>query len=338
MTIHHSTPAQLKKRLHEEVSKLSGLSAVEAQVREKFSSASKLLVQIPDYLFETGGKRMRPVLCLMISRLLGVNHPTSKIIDIAAGIELIHMATLLHDDIIDKSPIRRHRQSAYLRFGIPATLLSGDFLLVRAFSLCAHLDDHIIDLTEKACIELTEGEMDELFLFDESPTLSASLEVCRKKTAALFRLSAETAAYLVQGDTQVTRELASFGENLGIAFQILDDVLDITADEKVLGKKPGQDLREKKPSVLNLIWLESGSALARRFFSLPAGENEGLVEAAIEEMRSSPAITRTRHLAEDYVNKALASLEAAAALSKSIDSQALAALRSLADYTLSRLE
>jgi geranylgeranyl pyrophosphate synthase len=141
---------------------LQGMKEVETLISSKLTSDAELLETIPAYLLGLGGKRIRPAMTLLVSRAFGsksVEFPVAEVIDVAAGIELIHMATLLHDDIIDKSPLRRHKQSPFLKFGLGNSLLAGDFLLVRAFSLCARLDRYVIDATEQACIELTEGEI-----------------------------------------------------------------------------------------------------------------------------------------------------------------------------------
>lgn len=163
------------------------------------------------------------------------------------------MATLLHDDMIDNSPLRRHRQSAPARYGSNQSILAGDFLLVRAFALCARLDRPIIEATEQACVELTEGEILETSLVDDRHSVESALAIARKKTASLFRLAAFSAAHMSGVWVDVESRMARFGELVGVSFQILDDVLDVVSDESLLGKRSGTDLRERKPSSMYAI-------------------------------------------------------------------------------------
>ena len=313
----------------------AGLAEVEKLIRDKFASDAELLREIPSYLLSLGGKRIRPLLCMICARALGMKRPSRELIEVAAGIELIHMATLLHDDIIDKSPVRRHKQSAFLRFGVPNTLLAGDFLLVRAFSLCARLDRFIIEATEKACVELTEGEIEEVPLSQATLSLEQVLQIARRKTASLFRLACESAAHLSVAEDLVTREMADFGESLGIAFQILDDILDVISDEETLGKKAGQDIREQKPSCVNAIWLSTGSKLAANLRDAGATQSDEYVALALTEIRSSGVIAEARKLALEYVGRAQKAL--ATASSKCSDAN-FNDLRIVVDYTVSRLE
>jgi hypothetical protein len=150
-----------------------GLTEVEAIIRSKFESEAPQLSKVSAYLFELGGKRIRPMIALSLGQALGVNLDSQKgeqLKTIAAGIELIHLATLLHDDIIDKAPMRRHKPSAYVTYGSDDTLIAGDFLLSRAFGLCSTLPKDIVLETERACVELTEGEILEIPLYRKSST------------------------------------------------------------------------------------------------------------------------------------------------------------------------
>lgn len=316
-----------------------GLNDVERLMRSKFASESKLLSEIPEYLMDLGGKRIRPVLTLVAARALGMSTPSRELIEVAAGIELIHMATLLHDDIIDCSPLRRHKESPFLKYGSTNSLLCGDFLLVRAFSLCAHLDSFIIDETERACIELTEGEIEEIPLHKKTGSLKDSLDIARKKTASLFRLCAASASHLAANYKPATDALSSFGENLGIAFQILDDILDVVSDEATLGKKAGIDIHERKPSIVNVFWLEENTPLSRELLKAPEGTEEEYIAQAIAELRSSRAVQKARALASDYAAKARAALHEGARLCpKPIHEDSLRLLEALIDFTLARMQ
>lgn len=311
---------------------LADLKRVEEALHSVLVSEAALLHDVPAYLHAVGGKRIRPALCLFVARSFGAAAASPSLIDVAAGIELIHMATLLHDDIIDNSLLRRHHPSPLARFGLASTLLAGDFLYIRAFGLCSKLGRFIIEETEKACVELTEGEVLETSLVREAHDLQSALCISRKKTAALFRLAALSGAHLAGAGEAVTGHMALFGESLGIAFQILDDILDVTSTKEVLGKEPGIDLRERKPSIVNVLWLASGDPLAQGLREERGGEE--FVNASLAALRQSPVIAEARALAEEYVGRARAALAAAAA--GQVSAENFAVLETLLDYTLQR--
>lgn len=309
------------------------LRDVENRIRETLSSEANILTEISTYLLELGGKRMRPLLTILVSQLFKMEKPSKELIDAAAGIELIHMATLLHDDIIDQSPLRRSKPSAYSQFGLTPTLLSGDFLLVRAFGLCAMLDDFVIKETEKACIALTEGEVNEGLLTDGNiPTLDAYLDVVEKKTASLFALSSVVGAYISGASEEDITKLRVFGKYAGIAFQMIDDILDITADEDLLGKPAGTDLRQKTPTLVNLIWLEEEPEKAANFFSRESSEDE--IKETLAYLSRSSVINKARLKAKDYAGRATNALLSIP--ENSIDTKVRSQLFSLLDYTLER--
>lgn len=317
---------------------LSSLGTVEELIRSKFESDAKLLSEISQYLLDLGGKRIRPAICLMTAHALGTTTPSQSLLDVAAGIELIHMATLLHDDIIDNSPLRRHRNSPLKQYGSTATLLTGDFLLVRAFSLCARLDQYIINCTEKACIELTEGEILETPLFQKTHTIESSLQIATKKTASLFRLATQSAAHLSSKEELVVNACARFGENLGIAFQILDDVLDVISDEDLLGKKSGSDILERKPSIVNVLWLETNSANSKRLLTQPTDDETEYVENSIRELRGSEVVLKAKDLAKTYAARATMCLETLLANNAIKDEISYQALLGLVNYCIERME
>ena len=326
-----------KQKLELAVGTLSGLKSVESIIENKFDSASERLNQISKYLFSVGGKRIRPILTLLVAQALGQKTPSQQVLDVAAGIELIHMATLLHDDIIDKSPLRRHETSPWIKYGTGDTLLCGDFLLTRAFSLCARLDTYIINKTEIACIELTEGEIDEQPLSKKSFTIKESLEISRKKTASLFRLACQSAAHLSQNDEHISELFAQCGENLGIAFQVLDDILDVTSTEDLLGKKAGIDIVEQKPSVVNVLWLESGSELAFQLLKSNTTITEEQRLLGLQQVCTSDAVKKAKEIATNYANNATSLIEQIDSKIK-LEPRAKEALLSLSKYILERME
>ena len=328
-----------KERFLSVASRLTGLNEVEKVIQSKLHSDAKQLEEIPRYLLSLGGKRIRPILTLLVYQLF--QKPVCKdLFDVAAGIELIHMATLLHDDIIDRSTLRRHKTSPYIAYGLPGTLLAGDFLLVRAFALCAHLDTFIIDATEKACVELTEGEILETSLQSTPHTIASSLQIAQKKTASLFRLSCETAGFLAGLEKKEIALLAQYGENLGIAFQIVDDILDIVSSEAELGKKPGTDIKEKKPSMVNVLWLESGDEKARQVLtdSTQADLSDAELALLVASLKNNPLLEKARDHARTFVAKAESALEEIAKTQQDLHQPTLLALRSLSQYAIERLE
>lgn len=339
---------------------LEGMDLVAKQISAKFESESEKLSEIAQYLFSIGGKRLRPALTLLVAQAFSLNCSSPRLIDIAAGIELIHLGTLLHDDIIDRSPLRRKHTSPYAKYGACQTLLAGDFLLVRAFALCSQLDREIIEAAERACVNLTEGEITEGSLHEWVPTIEEYYyKIAAKKTAALFALGAFSAGHLAGLRSFESEHLRRFGEDLGIAFQILDDILDVTSDSDTLGKKPGTDIRERKPSIVNLMWLNSGDPAAKRLLTPPisdenssktntsersAVENEITEEAFIEESiaklcsgESKQVILECREEAKRFALSARKHLHAAADSSSLTNPQYIKVLDTLINYTLTRV-
>jgi octaprenyl-diphosphate synthase len=315
------------------------LSDVESTIRLSFRSDVAPMREIPEYLLSLGGKRIRPALTLLCAKALSSETISRPLLDVSAGIELIHMATLMHDDIIDQSPIRRHKQSPYAKFGTPLTLLSGDFLLTRAFGLCARLDDAIIAATEQACIELVEGEALETPLYAESHTLESSLTIAKRKTASLFRLAAFCAGHLCQATQSTLEALSRFGETMGIAFQIIDDILDVTSNEATLGKQPGLDIIERKPSIVNVLWLTSGDPAAQRLCAPPIAGGEGdFAQSSLLMLRDSAHISQAKQLALSYGAQAIEALNEALPAGAIRSRPAAQALYAVVDFALERLK
>ncbi len=296
---------------------LTELKDIENTIKSVLNSEAPLIEEISTYLLALGGKRIRPVIALLSAKTLGMAAPFNsysqgkQLLDVSAGIELIHMATLLHDDIIDKSPLRRHKTSPYAKYGTDSTLLAGDFLLIRAFALCGKLDRFIIDATESACVALTEGEILETNLTQTKHSLDSCINIARKKTAALFHLAAKSAAYLSGNKDEVVDAMCDFGEKLGIAFQMVDDILDITSPQDLLGKPSGQDLRERKPSLVNVLWLKSESPLSKRLLSPASNDEDHFVLEAVKELTRSSIVAEAKQIALRFANDAQSCLRKA---------------------------
>lgn len=287
------------------------LEPVNKIILSKLTSEASALSDTARYLLELGGKRLRPKLCIEVFKMLKPNcEPSADVYKISAGIEMIHMATLLHDDIIDKSNLRRHQVSPRIKFGEDATLLSGDFLLVRAFGICSDFDQAIIRATEVACVELTEGEVLETPLSRDSHSLESYKNIAIKKTASLFRLACFCGAHLA-GNSEHEKHWAHFGELLGLAYQMFDDIADAMLDQTELGKPSGLDLLERKPSLVNILWLSSGSPLAKEVLLTDSREAASkLTEAALTEIRGpSGPLKVALELAESTQSEAFNYLE-----------------------------
>lgn len=324
----------------------SELSQVQNLINSKLESDAPQLAEISRYLSSLGGKKVRPLLACALGLGLGINlsdresKSTQQLYIIAAGIEMIHMATLLHDDIIDKSLTRRHKPSAYAKFGLDDTLLTGDFLLVRAFGLCGQLDRKLISATELACVALTEGETLEKRLSSKMVEIEYALMIGQKKTAALFELASFSAAYLAGLNQEQQENASEFGRYLGIAFQIVDDILDVISDDAVLGKPSGQDLREQKPSVVNIMWLKSQSLNAQRLLADQSECSEEWVAESLQEIKGSAVIAEAKNLAKVYIDKALMKLQALKEASKAdniVSQKHFDALEGLIEFALNRI-
>jgi octaprenyl-diphosphate synthase len=208
-------------------------------------------------------------------------------------------------------------------------------LLVRAFGLCALLDDFVVRRTEQACVELVEGEILEGKLTPEAPgSMEHYLTVISKKTASLFALACELGAHQAQASADAKAAMRSFGLNAGIAFQIVDDILDITADEDLLGKPSGTDLKQRSPSLINILWLASGDQRAFEFFAKPSPSLEES-QIARDYLRESQIVVTAREHAKHYAGLASQALMSQA--SQANDAVTLKRLSALVEYTLSRV-
>ncbi|MBV8743156.1 MAG: polyprenyl synthetase family protein, partial [Sinobacteraceae bacterium] len=223
------------------------LHAVDQVIRARLKSAVPLVDQIADHIIAGGGKRLRPLLVVLVGRACG--HPGAAVVEAAAFIEFIHTATLLHDDVVDGSSMRRGRDTANQVFGNQASVLVGDFVYSRAFQMMAALrSQRVIEIMAEATNVIAEGEVLQLMnARDPHTTEQRYLEVIYRKTAKLFEAGAEVAAVLSGMTSRVRQELAAYGRHLGTAYQLVDDVLDYRSNPSERGKNLGDDLAEGKP-------------------------------------------------------------------------------------------
>ena len=259
------------------------LRHVEQRLAELLRSREPRLTDIANYLINAGGKRVRPAVTLLVFRACGGTE-VRDIVDVAVALELIHSASLLHDDIIDGNEVRRGRDSARRKYGVPETLVTGDFLFSRAFQICGRFDERLIDWAAEACIALTEGEiMQGRFRRNPAVTFDDYVEIIGRKTASLFEVGARTAAYLAEAPDGVVDAMARCGRHVGLTFQMIDDLLDVTASEAALGKPIGLDVREGNPSLPIVLAMADDDEL-RRLFGRPS-----LSEAEVQQRPRPPA-------------------------------------------------
>lgn len=282
------------------------LAQVEQRLATLLDSREPLLSEIGHYLIDAGGKRARPGVALLVFRACGGKDPRD-IVDIATALELIHSASLLHDDIIDGGGVRRGKASALERFGLSDTLVAGDFLFGRAFALCGRFEERVIAWATEACISLTEGEvMQGRFRRNPAVTAEDYLEIISRKTASLFSQGARLGAYLAGAPTDVVERLASCGYCVGMAFQIVDDLLDVEGDGELTGKPVGVDLKEGNPSLPVVLALEANAEVKRVFQNARATHQE--VAAALQQIRLSGVLAEVKLRARTYAQQALTSL------------------------------
>jgi len=220
------------------------MERVEATIQRSVHSEEPLLAKMVGDLVRAGGKRMRPRIALLAFAACGGRpERVEAAIDAAAAFELIHTASLVHDDIIDQSPLRRGRPTLHVAYGVSHALIAGDFLFTRGFGLSGRLSREVISVTEEACVRLAEGEVMEQRLLAEEVDEERYLTIIVKKTAEPIRACAKAGALLADAPAEVVEALGQYGVEVGIAFQIADDVLDIAGDPAETGKVVGQDAK-----------------------------------------------------------------------------------------------
>ncbi|HVM98038.1 MAG TPA: polyprenyl synthetase family protein [Candidatus Acidoferrales bacterium] len=278
------------------------LELVEARLADLLRSREPLLTEISNYLVGSGGKRVRPAVTTLIFRACG-GREMRDIVDVATALELIHSATLLHDDIIDNSETRRGKESALRRYGLARTLVTGDFVFSRAFQLCARFEERLINWAAEACISLTEGEiMQGRFRHNPDVTLADYLEIISRKTASIFQQGARTAASLAGASDRLVEAMADCGFNVGMTFQVVDDLLDIEGEQQRVGKPVGIDLRDGNPSLPIVLAIARDADLAE-IFARPDPSTAD-IEAARTRIRAAGVIPEVRRMASEYGGRA----------------------------------
>ena len=270
------------------------MQEVDAVVRLRLASDVALIDQISHYIIGAGGKRIRPQLVLLFCGALGFKGPER--FELAATVEFIHTATLLHDDVVDESALRRGRETANALFGNAASVLVGDFVYSRAFQMMVSVNRmRVLEVLADATNVIAEGEVLQLMNM-HNPDLAVEdyLKVIRFKTAKLFEASARLGAVMAETSHEVEEACADYGRSLGTAFQLVDDLLDYEGSSAKLGKNVGDDLREGKPTLPLLLAMERGSTAERELIrhAIEHGEVARLAEI-VEIVRHTGAIGAT---------------------------------------------
>ncbi|EMD0829781.1 octaprenyl diphosphate synthase [Morganella morganii] len=308
------------------------MTAVNQKIQKQLTSDVSLINQLGYYIISGGGKRIRPMIAVLTGRALG--YDGDKHIQVAALIEFIHTATLLHDDVVDESDMRRGKQTANEVFGNAASVLVGDFIYTRSFQMMTDLDSmRVLKLMSEATNVIAEGEVLQLMNCNDPDISEADyMQVIYSKTARLFEAASQSAAILAGATPEQEKALQDYGRFLGTAFQLIDDVLDYDADNATLGKNTGDDLDEGKPTLPLLHAMHNGnaeeSALIRK--AIEQGNGRHLLEQVLATMKRCGSLAYTYARAEEEADKAIAALSALP------DSQYKEALAGLAHIAVRR--
>lgn len=278
----------------------SDLRQVNNVILDRMQSEIPLIPQLAGHLIAGGGKRMRPMLTLACARLL--DYPGTRQHKLAAAVEFIHTATLLHDDVVDGSDMRRGKKTANIIWGNPATVLVGDFLFSRSFELMVEDGSlKVLKILSHASAVIAEGEVNQLTA-QRQVTLGEEryLNIISSKTAALFAAACRIAAVIAERDTEIEEALDAYGRNLGIAFQLVDDAIDYASDAGTMGKDVGDDFRDGKVTLPVILAHARGSDADRAFW------NDAMMGRRIsdEDLAHATGLLRATNAIDDTIERA----------------------------------
>lgn len=286
------------------------MAAVDSLISEQLRSDVVLINQLGFYIINSGGKRLRPLLAVLAARALG--YEGTKHHTLAAIVEFIHTATLLHDDVVDDSHLRRGRETANARFGNEASVLVGDFLYTRAFQLMVTMESmRVMEIMADSTNVIAEGEVMQLMNCNDPNTTEASyFDVIYSKTARLFEAATQLGAVMTKQSPAIEQAAADYGRYLGTAFQLVDDLLDYTADSETMGKDAGDDLAEGKPTLplLYAMWQSEGEDAELIRSAIEQGGERDKLEAILRIMERTQALDYTRNKALEQRDLAIAAL------------------------------
>ncbi len=307
------------------------LSAVNTTIREQLHSSVELINSISEHIIQGGGKRIRPMLTLLVARALNANN--QKSISIAAIIELIHTATLLHDDVVDHSDQRRGLATANSIWGNAPSVLVGDFLYSRSFQMMVQLQNmEVMDILAATTNRIAEGEVLQLMhVHNPDITELQYFEIIDCKTGVLFRAASQLGALISDAGPEIKTAMALYGSHLGTAFQLLDDALDYSQNAEILGKNSGDDLAEGKPTLPLIYALQHSTPehAARLRAAIIEGKKEEF-HFVQEIIQNTGALDYLRNKAADEIKQAIAQLNCLP------DSLYKEALQGLAEFTIER--
>ncbi len=311
------------------------LTAVNVLIRDRMASEhAPRIPEVTAHLVEAGGKRIRPMLTLAAARLCGYDGDAH--VKLAATVEFIHTATLLHDDVVDESSKRRGRPTANLLWDNKSSILVGDYLFARAFQLMVETESlQVLDILSNAAATIAEGEVLQLSAAMNIETTEATyLQVIRGKTAALFEAACEVGGVIADRDDSIVKALASYGDGLGIAFQMADDLLDWGGTSGAIGKNIGDDFRERKLTLPVIRAIAAADANERAFWARTIGkgdQRDGDLDTALGLLGRHGTLEQTRVVANGYADQAKAALGALP------DHPLRDMMHDLADYVVERL-
>jgi octaprenyl-diphosphate synthase len=287
------------------------MTAVNELIYSQINSDVALINQLGIYIVNSGGKRIRPLLTVLAAQALG--YKGNQHIHIAAIIEFIHTATLLHDDVVDESNLRRGKETANALFGNSASVLVGDFLYTRSFQMMTKLNDmNIMNILSDATNIVAEGEVLQLMNCNDPETTEESyMQVIHCKTAKLFEASTRLAAVISEQTAEMEQAMASYGMYLGTAFQLVDDIMDYTADAKSMGKNIGDDLAEGKPTLPLLYAMEKGTATQKKRISDAIEHCNGMdyLDEILDILKQTGSLIYTQNKADQQADLAIKSLK-----------------------------
>ncbi|MBK6367637.1 MAG: polyprenyl synthetase family protein [Polaromonas sp.] len=282
------------------------MARVDAVIAQRLESEVPLVGQVSQYIIAAGGKRLRPALLLLMCGALG--YKGDQRFNLAAVVEFIHTATLLHDDVVDASELRRGLATANESFGNPASVLVGDFLYSRAFQMMVDANDmRVMQILSDATNVIAEGEVMQLMnIHNADLDEAAYLRVIRSKTAKLFEASSRLAAILAKSSSEVEEACAVYGQALGTAFQVIDDVLDYDGDPTVMGKSLGDDLREGKATLPLIIAMQRSQPAQRKIVqnAIETGDN-AQIQSILSIIRDTGALDASRQAAAIEAQRAI---------------------------------
>jgi octaprenyl-diphosphate synthase len=286
------------------------LGMVDEKLHEMVKSQEQVLTDASLHVIDAGGKRLRPTVTILAYKALG-GRDVRRIVDIAAGFELIHSATLIHDDINDGGSTRRGRETVYKKFGLHNAIVTGDFLFTKAFQLGGTFDKTVVDTTADACAALAEGEiLQNRYRHKKDLTIDTYLQVAERKTAQPIKAGAMVGGYLAGGSPEEVASLGKYGLDLGVAFQIVDDILDFTGDEKKTGKMVGNDLKEGNLTLPSLLAIKNSDEARKAILAVISQEDPPVesVKSCARMVVKSGAIEKARGMGEYYCMEALGHL------------------------------